>query len=498
MERLTDAAPGQQEKPVVNLLVRCDGRVLRRIGLGVGAHAMGNDPAAAVPLLFPTVSRQHGLIHVASGGLCHYEDLGSRNGSGLRRQGGKPTQVRARQPEPMEQGAILHAGPFEICLVPPPPPDAHEGAPRAALLERLRQLSNPKGQALGRGELRQAVLDWALQQPWPQAASQDRLQKLIDDGLEEILGDGPLAPHIAHPTCLEVLANGPGHLFIDDGSGLRRLPSSFSDGASYSAWVQRLVARAGRRLDLQQPLCEGTLPDGSRLQAVLSPVAGAPAYVAIRRFTCPRPTEEEALASGWMEPEALHLLSRAVAERRNILISGGTSSGKTTLLNFLCSYLPRGERVVTIEDTFELRLPLDDVVRLQGRRANADGAGAVTPRELVQCALRLRPDRIVVGECRGAEVVDMLQAMNTGHPGSMTTIHANSAADALARLEILALTAGLDLPPLALRDWIQRSLDLVVHLARTVHGRRIVTHIASYDAEKTGSRILYERSAPLA
>jgi pilus assembly protein CpaF len=305
---------------------------------------------------------------------------------------------------------------------------------------------------------------------------------------------GPLEPLLADPAVTEVMVNGPGPVWIERGGALERTPVHI-EATVLDALLERIVAPLGLRLDPTSPLVDARLPDGSRVNAVVPPLALDGPCLTIRRFT--------ATGLGLADlcpPGVDDLLAWAVSARCNIVVSGGTGAGKTTLLGALAASIPAAERIVTIEDAAELQLPLPHVVRLESRPANADGLGAVTPRQLVRNALRMRPDRIVVGEVRGPEALDMLQAMNTGHEGSLSTCHANSPADALHRLETMVLFGDV-LPLDAVRDQLRAALDLIVHMARTSGGdRRVVAvgEVADASASPTarvrtladGSRLL--------
>jgi pilus assembly protein CpaF len=285
-------------------------------------------------------------------------------------------------------------------------------------------------------------------------------------------GLGPLEPLLADPDVTEVMVNGPGPVWIERGGLLERLPVHL-DRPTIEHLVERVVGPLGLRIDRASPLVDARLPDGSRVNAVVPPLAIDGPYLTIRRFAVRALRLEEICA-----PEVAALLRWAVEARLNIVVSGGTGAGKTTLLNALAAHIPPGERVVTVEDAAELRLAREHVVRLEARPANAEGAGAVTVRDLVRNALRMRPDRIVVGEVRGPEALDMLQAMNTGHEGSLSTCHANSPADALRRLETMVLTGNVALPLDAVRDQLASAVDLVVQIARRRDGSRGVDAVA--------------------
>ena len=300
-------------------------------------------------------------------------------------------------------------------------------------------------------------------------------------------GLGPLDALLDDPTVTEVMVNGPGPVWVERGGRLERLPVLL-DRPTIEHLVERVVAPLGLRIDRASPLVDARLPDGSRVHAVVPPLAVDGPYLTIRRFAV-RGVPLDAICS----PDVAELLVWAVRRRMNVLVSGGTGAGKTTLLNALAAHIPSGERVVTVEDAAELRLEREHVVRLEARTANAEGAGAVSVRELVRNALRMRPDRIVVGEVRGSEALDMLQAMNTGHEGSLSTLHANGPADALRRLETMVLTGNVALPLDAVREQVVSAVDLVVQVARRADGSRGVSAVAEVvsDAERvrTVSRI---------
>lgn len=300
----------------------------------------------------------------------------------------------------------------------------------------------------------------------------DRFAALLGELLHEVSGLGVLEPVLADPSVTEVMVNGPGRAFVERAGVLEPIALDL-DAATIVRLAERIVAPLGLRLDRASPMVDARLADGSRLHAVLPPLAVDGPCLTIRRFGA-RPL---ALADFAVRPDVASALDGLVAEGANVLVAGATAAGKTTLLNSLSAAIPAEERVVTIEETAELRLAQPHVVRLEARPANSEGAGAVSVRDLVRAALRMRPDRIVVGEVRGGEALDMLQALNTGHDGSLSTIHANGTRDALRRLETLALFGGAALPIEAVREQIVSSIDVVVFVARR-HGRRTVTEIA--------------------
>jgi pilus assembly protein CpaF len=296
---------------------------------------------------------------------------------------------------------------------------------------------------------------------------------IVAEVLAAVAGLGPLEPFLADPTVTDVLVNGDGAVWIERAGELVRTPARVDPGEVHQL-IERVVAPLGLRVDRASPLVDARLPDGSRVHAVVPPLAVDGPCLTIRRFAA-RALPVRAFTTG---RDVVALLAAAVAARANVVVSGGTGTGKTTLLNSLARHIPSGERIITVEDAAELRLDQPHVVRLEARPANAEGFGQVTVRELVRNALRMRPDRIVVGECRGGEALDMLQAMNTGHEGSLTTCHANSAEDALRRLETMVLLADIGLPLAAVRDQLQSAVDLVVQVARGAGGRRRIDTVA--------------------
>ena len=295
---------------------------------------------------------------------------------------------------------------------------------------------------------------------------------------ERSFGLGPLEPLLADEEVDEVMVCGPGRVWVERCGRVEPTAVTFASEAELRHAIERILAPLGRRVDEAEPLCDARLPDGSRVHVVIPPLALDGPVLTIRRFRRRGMTPEDLVAAGAWTPVLFDLLRDAVAARRNVLVSGGTGSGKTTTLNAVSAFLPSSERIVTIEDAAELRLQQPHVVRLEARPASLEGRGEVTIRRLVRNALRMRPDRIVVGEVRGAEALDMLAAMSTGHDGSLSTIHAGSPAEALRRLETLALMAGVGLPHEAVREQVASAVDLVVHQERGPDGARRVTAVA--------------------
>ena len=294
---------------------------------------------------------------------------------------------------------------------------------------------------------------------------------------DDVLGYGPLEPFLRDHTVTEIMVNGYDQVYIERGGMIQETDASFLDDSHLLRIIDRIVSQVGRRVDESSPMVDARLPDGSRVNAIISPLALRGPSLTIRKFAQDALTLESLVELGTMTPQSADFLAQCVRGKLNLLISGGTGTGKTTLLNAVSQFVPSSERIVTVEDAAELRLQQRHVVPLESRPPNVEGEGEVRIRDLVRNALRMRPDRIIVGEVRGAETLDMLQAMNTGHDGSLTTIHANSARDALHRLEMLVLMAGVELPVKAIREQIAGGFDLLVHIARLVDGSRRITQI---------------------
>jgi pilus assembly protein CpaF len=293
----------------------------------------------------------------------------------------------------------------------------------------------------------------------------------------ETFGLGPIEPLIRDPSVSDILVNGARNVFVERRGKLEETNVIFRDDAHLLQVIDRIVSQVGRRIDESSPMVDARLPDGSRVNAIIPPLALDGPILSIRRFAVDPYRMEDLLEFGTLTPALAEIVTAAVRARLNILVSGGTGGGKTTLLNVLSNAIPNGERIVTIEDSAELQLQQNHVVRLETRRPNIEGKGTVTQRDLVYNALRMRPDRIIVGEVRGAEVLDMLQAMNTGHDGSLSTVHANSARDALSRLETMIMISGVALPVTALREYISSALDMIIHVARLSDGTRKVLRV---------------------
>ena len=307
--------------------------------------------------------------------------------------------------------------------------------------------------------------------------SESLRDQLFREVLDEMMGYGPIQPLLDDPDITEVMVNGPKQIYIEKKGKVSKTEITFESNEHVQRVIERIITPLGRRVDADHPTVDARLPDGSRVNAVIAPVAIDGPSITIRKFSRDKLTVEQLIKFGSMTEGIAEFLRACVVSRMNIIISGGTGSGKTTLLNILSSFIPEEDRIVTIEDAAELQLQQEHVVRLEAKPPNADGSGAVTIRDLVRNSLRMRPERIVVGEVRGGEALDMLQAMNTGHDGSLTTLHANTPRDAISRMETLTMMAGLELPIKVIREQIASAVDLIVQQTRLRDGTRRITQI---------------------
>ena len=338
-------------------------------------------------------------------------------------------------------------------------------------LESLNRLKEDAA----RDQLRKVILDVLQREKTPLTMTER--EQMVTDILDEVFGLGPLQTLLADPTLSDILVNGAHEVYVERRGKLERTNVRFNDDEHLMRIIDRIVSRVGRRVDEASPMVDARLRDGSRVNAIIPPLSLNGPVLSIRRFGTDPLTAHDLLDNGTLTPEMLDLLKASVEGKLNILISGGTGAGKTTLLNVLSSYIPNYERIITIEDAAELQLKQEHVVRLETRPPNIEGKGAIKQRQLVINALRMRPDRIVVGEVRGEEAVDMLQAMNTGHEGSLTTVHSNSPRDALARIETMVSMANLNLPDKAARQQIASAIHVVIQISRMPDGTRKLTSI---------------------
>jgi pilus assembly protein CpaF len=369
-------------------------------------------------------------------------------------------------------------------------PDAPTGAGRDPLLDELRQrvhhfLIEELGPLLYDRRVGEEELSHQLQEQLKVILGRERIPlsspdraQLLQDVTDDILGYGPIDGLLKDPEVTEVMVNGPSRVYVERNGKLTRSGAVFADEAHLRRIIEKIVAQVGRRVDESTPMVDARLPDGSRVNAVIAPLAIGGPFLTIRKFAKDPFTVEDLINFGSFSRTVAQFLDACVKGRLNVIVSGGTGTGKTTALNVLSSFIPHDERIVTVEDAKELQLHQDHVLSLESRPPNIEGKGEVRIRDLVRNTLRMRPDRIVVGECRGGEALDMLQAMNTGHDGSITTVHSNSPRDTLARIETMVLMAGMDLPVRAIREQMASAIDLIVHLTRLRDGTRRVTHVS--------------------
>ncbi len=353
-----------------------------------------------------------------------------------------------------------------------------KGMAKQALYGKLE--SQALGSTLGEGELKEAVikeLERLIAETDIPLSAAER-ERIAEEISEDILGYGPIQRFLDDREVTEVMVNSTNPIFVERAGKISRTTSRFSSEEHLRQVIERIVASVGRRVDESSPMVDARLPDGSRVNAIIPPLAVDGPSMTIRKFAADPYGVDDLIHLKTMTRPIASLLAACVEGKLNILISGGTGTGKTTLLNVMSSFVPANERIVTIEDSVELQLLQEHVVRLESRPANIEGRGLVTIRDLVRNSLRMRPDRIVVGEVRGAEALDMLQAMNTGHEGSMSTLHANSPRDALSRLETMVLMAGLDIPVTAVREYVSSALSVIVQLSRMSDGTRRITQVA--------------------
>ena len=390
-------------------------------------------------------------------------------------EAGNGQQPPAPQPPVQLQGTSTFSrfteGPEALSAVDQLKVDIHHRLISRLDLEALEQINDEQEVTT---QIRRAVAEVLRGESTP--LSQAEREEIVEHIVWEIIGLGPIEPLFRDKTITDILVNNAHNIFVERKGKLTRINAQFRNDAHLLAVIDRIVSRVGRRVDESSPMVDARLPDGSRVNAIIPPLALDGPVLSIRRFGADI-TVKELVEYGSVTQDMLTLLSGCVKARLNILISGGTGSGKTTLLNALSSFIPSDERLITIEDAAELRLQQEHVVRLETRPPNSEGKGEVLARDLVKNALRMRPDRIVVGEVRSAEALDMLQAMNTGHEGSLSTVHSNSPRDALARLETMILMAGTNLPNRAMREQIASALDVIVQVQRLSDGGRRVTSV---------------------
>ncbi len=447
------------------------------------------------------ISRQHARIYWRNGGF-YLQDLGSRNGTYL--NGARVTSevriadgARIRLADTELIFAEENAAPAPAAAPSQPArpqpenfsPPAPSGKKIAGPLKKRIHVQLVKDMDLkhvdfskhSEEEIRRKAIDatWMIvreyNQEIPEWVSRERLVKEVVD---EALGLGPLEDLLADPEVDEIMVNRADQIFVERRGRLELTDLEFMDNGQVLSVIRRILAPIGRRIDESSPMVDARLKDGSRVNAIIHPLALTGPSITIRKFAKTPFTIDDLVAFGTLTKNMARFIELAVKNRMNICISGGTGSGKTTTLNVVSAFIPRSERIVTIEDAAELKLPQEHVVSLEAKPPNIEGKGAIPIRKLVINSLRMRPDRIIVGECRGGEALDMLQAMNTGHDGSLTTLHANSPRDALNRLETMVLMAGMELPSKAIRDQVASAINVIFHEARLPDGKRKITQVS--------------------
>ena len=481
--------------------------------LSEGTWFIGRGTMCRVRLDFPDVSERHAVLYVRNGRVV-IQDLHSANGTYVNGEeidsevvldGGKVVQIgnsmlrvsEADDTEPVSDG-VETAAPEMPPEPPAPAPEAEvEQAPAEDPLRELRRSVQEQIQKelLKRMDMKRLTLQGVDREGLEETArlkirsiidevvGNGRMPEGIDPGrleqdvFNEAMRLGPLEELLADDTVSEIMVNGPQKVFIERRGKLQLSDCQFTDDQSVLAVIERIIAPLGRRCDESQPYVDARLADGSRVNAIIAPLALSGPTITIRKFSKKALTPEDFIRFGTWTHNAAEFMKLCVLLRKNVIVAGGTGSGKTTLLNLLSGYIPHTERIVTVEDAAELRLQQPHVVRLEARPPNIEGKGAVTIRDLVKNCLRMRPDRIIVGECRGGESLDMLQAMNTGHDGSLTTVHANSPRDVISRLETMVLMSGMELPSRAIREQIASAVDVIIHESRMSDGSRKVVAI---------------------
>ena len=479
-----------------------------------GTYMIGRNPSCQIRFDFPDVSERHAVLTVRDGRAV-VEDLHSANGtyvngepidgavvldSGMVVQVGESMlrvcdendwAVKAAEDAAQDEPAAGEAEPVAQDAEEddePPPPDPMRELRRNVqeqiqkeLLKRMdmkrltMQGVDREGlEDTAREKIRQIIDEVVANGRLPDGIDPVRLE---DDVFNEAMRLGPLEDLLADDSVSEIMVNGPDKVYIERGGKLQLSDCQFTDDASVLSVIERIIAPLGRRCDESQPYVDARLADGSRVNAIIAPLALSGPTITIRKFSKKALTPDDFIRFGTWTHNAAEFMKLCVWLRKNIIVAGGTGSGKTTLLNLLSGYIPHSERIITVEDAAELRLQQPHVVRLEARPPNIEGKGAVPIRDLVKNCLRMRPDRIIVGECRGGEALDMLQAMNTGHDGSLTTVHANSPRDVISRLETMVLMSGMELPSRAIREQIASAVDIIIHESRLSDGSRKVTAI---------------------
>ena len=496
-----------------------------RFELPPGIYTIGRSEACKIRLRHPEISERHAVLTLRDS-TATIEDLHSSNGTtvddapvleptvvreddvigvgpcllrvSLPRQASEPPEPVRREPPPpppphMPSAPEPEPSPLPAAEPSPPPPTPPRD-PLAALLREVKtqihaeliqrldlkrmtvsRIGTDELQSKARETIRAIIGEVRRNQKLPVGIDPHRLEKEIYD---EAMRLGPLEDFLADETITEIMVNGPAQVYVERAGRLELTSQTFMDDESVLGVIERIVAPIGRRIDESQPYVDARLPDGSRVNAIIAPLSLIGPCITIRKFAKRALTVDDLIRFGTWTRNSAEFLRLCVLMRKNIVVAGGTGSGKTTLLNVLSGFIPTTDRIVTIEDAAELRLVQPHVIRLEARPPNIEGRGAVPIRDLVRNSLRMRPDRVIVGECRGGEALDMLQAMNTGHDGSLTTVHANSPRDVISRLETMVLMSGMELPSRAIREQISSAIDVIVHESRLSDGSRKVVCIS--------------------
>ncbi len=493
--------------------------------LADGTYMIGRNMTCPIRFDFPDVSERHAILTVRDGHAV-IEDLHSANGTYVNGEevdgavaldGGmvvqigssmlrvsadeEQTPVDGGQADEVESRAESEQTASKSDDEEPPPDPARElrrSVQEQIQRELLKRMDMKRLTMEGvdregledtaREKIRQIIDEVVAKGRLPEGIDPVRLE---DDVFNEAMRLGPLEDLLEDDTVSEIMVNGPDKVYIERNGKLQLSDCQFTDDASVLSVIERIIAPLGRRCDESQPYVDARLSDGSRVNAIIAPLALSGPTITIRKFSKKALTPEDFISFGTWTHNAAEFMKLCVLLRKNIIVAGGTGSGKTTLLNLLSGFIPRSERIVTVEDAAELRLQQPHVVRLEARPPNIEGKGAVPIRDLVKNCLRMRPDRIIVGECRGGEALDMLQAMNTGHDGSLTTVHANSPRDVISRLETMVLMSGMELPSRAIREQIASAVDIVIHESRMSDGSRKVTAITEVTGLE-GSQIVMQ------
>ena len=483
-----------------------------------GSYFIGRGENCRLRFPFPEISERHAILTIREDSAI-IEDLHSANGTyvngvaidrAYQLDGGKAVQigpvlfrVSAEEETPVAETPSCEAEKE----VPAEPSAEAKGVEEAAIADPNREMRRSvqtqiQNELLKRMDMKKLTVQGVdregleenarekIHQIISEVVANDRLPEGIDplrleeDVFNEALRLGPLEELIDDATVTEIMVNGPERVYVERAGKLELSDCQFADDASVMAIIERIIAPLGRRCDESQPYVDARLKDGSRVNAIIAPLALSGPTITIRKFSKQALSAADFVRFGTWSEEAAKFMQLCVRLRKNIIVAGGTGSGKTTLLNLLSGFIPANERIVTVEDAAELRLQQPHVVRLEARPPNLEGKGAVTIRDLVKNCLRMRPDRIIVGECRGGESLDMLQAMNTGHDGSLTTVHANSPRDVISRLETMVLMSGMELPSRAIREQIASAVDIIIHESRMSDGSRKVTAITEVTGQE--------------